>query len=121
MRGRRFAAEEIGGQRSDQIAEKTPERLAKIKGKHADVISDTLGMGLVASIIFTKGPERTALTKLKAAICERALERGLIVVQTSETIKIGPPLTITEDALLEGLAVIETSIEEIKKEHSEYL
>ena len=97
------------------------ERLAKIKGKHADVISDTLGMGLVASIIFTKGPERTALTKLKAAICERALERGLIVVQTSETIKIGPPLTITEDALLEGLAVIETSIEEIKKEHSEYL
>ena len=47
-------------------------------------------------------------------IAERCMEKGLLVVHTGrESIKIGPPLTITDDALLEGLEVINESIQEI--------
>jgi 4-aminobutyrate aminotransferase-like enzyme len=37
----------------------------------------------------------------------------LIVHTGRESIKIGPPLTITEDALIEGLEVLNISIEKV--------
>ena len=41
------------------------------------------------------------------------LEKGLLVVNTGrESIKLGPPLSISEEALLEGLDVLEESITE---------
>ena len=40
--------------------------------------------------------------------------RSLLVVHTGrESIKLAPPLSITEDALLDGLNVLEKSIEDI--------
>ena len=45
------------------------------------------------------------------------MQKGLLVVHTGrESIKIGPPLTITDDALLEGINVLKESIIEIIKE-----
>jgi 4-aminobutyrate aminotransferase-like enzyme len=45
------------------------------------------------------------------------MQKGLLVVHTGrESIKLGPPLTIPDEALLEGLDVLEESIEEINKE-----
>jgi 4-aminobutyrate aminotransferase-like enzyme len=44
------------------------------------------------------------------------MQKGLLLVHTGrESIKIGPPLTIPDDALIEGLIVLEESIEEIVK------
>ena len=41
------------------------------------------------------------------------MQKGLLVVHTGrESIKIGPPLTIKDEALVEGLKVLEESIEE---------
>ena len=41
------------------------------------------------------------------------MQKGLLVVHTGrESIKIGPPLTIPDDALLEGLDVLAESVEE---------
>jgi 4-aminobutyrate aminotransferase-like enzyme len=42
------------------------------------------------------------------------MQKGLLVVHTGrESIKLGPPLTITDEALLEGVGVIAESIEEV--------
>jgi 4-aminobutyrate aminotransferase-like enzyme len=42
------------------------------------------------------------------------MQKGLLVVHTGrESIKIGPPLTISDEALLEGVTVIGESIAEI--------
>ena len=39
------------------------------------------------------------------------MQKGLILVHTGrESIKIGPPLTITKSALLEGISVLDESI-----------
>ena len=41
-------------------------------------------------------------------------EKGLLVVHTGrESIKIGPPLTILDEALLEGISVIEEALNEV--------
>ena len=42
------------------------------------------------------------------------MQKGVLVVHTGrESIKLGPPLTITDEALLEGVGVIADSIEEV--------
>ncbi len=41
------------------------------------------------------------------------MQKGLLVVHTGrESIKIGPPLTIPDDALLEGINVLAEAIDE---------
>ena len=50
-------------------------------------------------------------------ILERALQKGLFNIRTGRaTIKLGPPLNIPDEALLEGLEVIAQSIEELTAE-----
>ena len=47
-------------------------------------------------------------------ICERAMEKGVFSICTGRgTIKIGPPLSIPDDALIEGLKVYEECFEEL--------
>jgi 4-aminobutyrate aminotransferase-like enzyme len=42
------------------------------------------------------------------------MQKGLLVVHTGrESIKIGPPLTITDAALIEGLSVLQEAIFEV--------
>ena len=42
------------------------------------------------------------------------MQKGLLLVHTSrESIKIGPPLTISEKALIEGIDIIEECINEV--------
>ena len=41
------------------------------------------------------------------------MQKGVLLIRTGTgTIKIGPPLTIFDDALLEGVSVIDESISE---------
>ena len=44
------------------------------------------------------------------------MQKGLLVVHTGrESIKLGPPLTISDSALQEGLDVLAESMEEIMR------
>lgn len=89
-------------------------RLNKIKNRFRDRISYVCGKGLIAALIFVESDSRTWDTLLPSRICERAMQKGLLLVHTGrESIKIGPPLTIPDAALLEGLDILEESIAEI--------
>tara|TARA_A100001011_G_C14300155_1_gene840359 strand:+ start:22 stop:1338 length:1317 start_codon:yes stop_codon:yes gene_type:complete len=80
--------------------------LNKLKDKYPDIIRYIFGKGLVASIIFYKH----LISKVNK-IGDECFTNGLIVVKTGrESIKIGPPLTISVSAIKEGIAVIEKSI-----------
>lgn len=88
--------------------------LKMIQKKFPDHISDVLGKGLVAAILIRNPKTGTVDPHTASRICERALHKGLILVHTGrESIKMGPPLTIPDDALLDGLHVLEESIQEI--------
>jgi len=89
-------------------------KLNQLKNKYPDRISWIQGKGLIAAILF-KNPINNKPDKFTPSlICEKAMQKGLLLVHTGrESIKIGPPLTITDNALIEGLEVLDESLNEI--------
>ncbi len=84
--------------------------LQRIQANHSNIISHVQGKGLVAAIIF-RDSNGNNLTQLATDICYHSLRLGLLLVNTGrESIKIGPPLCISKEALLEGIKVIEEAI-----------
>lgn len=52
-------------------------------------------------------------TERSSAVCRRCMENGLLVVHTGrESVKIGPPLTISDEAMMEGAQVLLDAIRE---------
>ncbi len=86
-------------------------QLNSIKNRFPQHIRYVFGKGLLAALHFLS-PKGEPLVGMSNQICQEAMRRGLLVVHTGrESIKLAPPLCITEDALLEGLDVLAESIE----------
>ncbi len=82
-------------------------RLRKLKKKYL-IISKVRSKGLLGAIIFDKVSTATKLCKL-------AEERGLLLVYTGKrSVKLGPPLTISTEVLLQACDIIEECIKELK-------
>ena len=75
-----------------------------------DIVTKVNVRGMVAGIILND-------VDITSNIVERCIKEGILVMSTKrESIKLGPPLTITLEALQEVFKVIESNIEkEIKK------
>ena len=87
------------------------EKLNELKAKYPNYISSIQGVGLVAAVIFND-KKGNALSYLCDMISEKCLQSGLLVVHTGrESIKLAPPLLITEEALLEGIEVLSDAVE----------
>lgn len=86
--------------------------LQKIKLKFSNKVSYIFGKGLIAAILFHENNKPDS--QFASKVAERCMQKGLLVVHTGrESIKIGPPLVITIEALEEGLQVLEESIMEL--------
>lgn len=87
------------------------ERLRDIKNRYSNIISHIFGKGMLAAVVFR--PKGKPICDIPSEISFRCMQKGLLVVHTGrESIKIAPPLTIEEGALLEGLDVLESCIKE---------
>jgi len=87
--------------------------LKKLKSKYPEVINDNYGEGLIASVIFND-INKLSKSELASQISEKCMQKGLLVVHTGrESIKLGPPLTIDDGALLEAMSVFEEAIIEV--------
>lgn len=90
------------------------DKLNKLKDEYPDRISWVLGKGLLAALLFKKSDSQDPDSLLPSIISEKAMQKGLLVVHTGrESIKLGPPLTITDEALIEGINVLKESIKEL--------
>jgi len=88
--------------------------LNRIKSEFKNLISGVYGKGMIASIVFKDPVSGAPISEFVSSLAEKCLQKGLLVVHTGrESTKIGPPLIITEDALLEGIGVIRESILEL--------
>jgi len=88
------------------------QKLNQIKDKYPNHLKYVFGKGLVAAIIFID-KEGNALSGLCDKVAEKAFQKGLLIVHTGrESIKLAPPLSINEEAMLEGLEVLEQCIKE---------
>ena len=87
--------------------------LKELKNKFPEVIKNYYGKGLIASVIFNDF-NNISKNELASQISEKCMQKGLLVVHTGrESIKLGPPLTITDEALLEAMSVFEEATLEV--------
>jgi 4-aminobutyrate aminotransferase-like enzyme len=90
--------------------------LTEIQKKHPDVVGNVTGKGLVAGLQMVKAGQKEPEADLAFDIIERCFHKGLLffapVGSWGQTVKVAPPLTITRDALEEGLAVLAESVDE---------
>ena len=89
------------------------QELQKLKTNFSQQIDNFYGEGLIASIIF-KDSEKISKSEIASKVSERCMQKGLLVVHTGrESIKLGPPLVIYDEAILEATQVINESLTEI--------
>lgn len=93
------------------------KELQRIVDHHA-VTGVCHGKGLVAGLQIVKPGTKTPDKDLAYEICKRIIEKGVMFFSPvgKATLKISPPLCITEAAVKEGCQVIEAAIIEICKE-----
>ncbi len=88
-------------------------KLNELKDKSSNRISYILGEGLISAILFQDPVKNTPDSEIASKIALKCYEKGLLVVHTGrESIKLGPPLNISDEALEEGINVIIESFEE---------
>ena len=89
----------------------------KIKTEFSDNVSYTFSKGLIAAVLFRDKNTKKPDSKLPSQISEKCMQKGLLLVHTGrESIKIGPPLTISDEALEEGMNVFTDTIRECIKD-----
>jgi 4-aminobutyrate aminotransferase-like enzyme len=87
--------------------------LKDLKNRFPEVINNYYGEGLIASVILNDFNDLTK-NEIASQISEKCMQKGLLVVHTGrESIKLGPPLIITDEALLEAMNVFEEAVIEV--------
>lgn len=93
------------------------EALESIQTQFPDRISWVLGNGMIMAVLFQDPAMGKADGSFASRVAERCMQKGVLVVHTGrESIKLGPPLTITDDALVEGIDALAESIAEVAVE-----
>lgn len=90
--------------------------LAQIRRSRSSWIAHHTSRGLVAGLQFVQPGTRTPDHDRAHAVVESCFHKGLLLFSPvgawGQTVKICPPLTITEDALREGLSVLAEAVRE---------
>lgn len=91
--------------------------LGRLQKQFPDRIIRFFGCGLIAAVLFRHPQTGKPDGPFTSQVAERCMQKGLLVVHTGrESIKIGPPLTITDEALMEGVEVLGAAIAEVSGE-----
>ena len=91
--------------------------LSRIQKKYPQVLGCLQGKGLVAGIQVVKPGTKEPNSELAVKINVKCFQKGLLMFApvglAGECLKIAPPLSITEEALRESIAVFEEAIDEV--------
>ncbi|MBG89935.1 MAG: aspartate aminotransferase family protein [Verrucomicrobiales bacterium] len=92
------------------------ERLEAIQSKHSARIGRVSSRGLVGGLQTVLAGKKEPDPELAHRIVELCFERGLLFFAPAgawgQTIKLCPPLTITEEALIEGMDVFASAVDD---------
>jgi len=91
--------------------------LARWKARFPRRVGRILGHGMLFGVFLMKPGSEELDVDFVDRVIERALYKGVFSIRTGRgTIKLGPPLNIPDDALVEGLRVYEEAIAELEAE-----
>ena len=88
-------------------------KLNELKREFPERIPYITGRGMIAAVFFVNPKTGKHDSNMVNKVTNLAVEKGLLVMPTSKTIKIGPPLTIPDKALVEGVEVLRECLHEI--------
>ncbi|MFH1265341.1 MAG: aspartate aminotransferase family protein [Planctomycetota bacterium] len=104
-------------ERARRMGEILQPEVRRIGRRFPEHIGTVHGKGLVASLHMVKPGGIEANPELATEIVWRCVEKGLMmfapVGYSGASVKISPPLVIEEDAIREGIGVLEEAIEEV--------
>jgi 4-aminobutyrate aminotransferase-like enzyme len=87
--------------------------LRDLQARFPDRIARVIGKGMVAAIVVVDPTTGQPDASTCDQVAEIAMRKGLILVHTGrESIKMGPPLTIPDAALEEGISVLGDALAE---------
>ena len=93
------------------------KRLNEIQKRFSNIFYRVEGRGMIAAMIFNQD-DTSIGSEIASKISWECFKRGVFVVHTGrESIKLGPPLIITDEALIESLDVIEEVIDIVNNEY----
>jgi len=103
---------------AERVGKVMLERLEALKEKYR-CIGEVRGRGLMLGIELvrdraTKEPLPAAVTR---ALYQECLRRGLVAMAYSHVVRINPPLVITEDIALTGLAILDEALDAVVRAH----
>lgn len=88
--------------------------LDNLSARYSEIISGVYGEGMIYAIHFCDKNTKLPDGLLASKISELCMQKGLLVVHTGrESIKLGPPLIISNDALEEAVDVLAQAIGEV--------
>lgn len=91
--------------------------LKRLQSKYPALIGTCGARGLVGGLQMTRPGRKEPNHDLAHAVIERCFHKGLLMFSPvgawGQTVKIAPPLTVTEPALREGLQVLEEALDEV--------
>jgi 4-aminobutyrate aminotransferase-like enzyme len=94
--------------------------LERIRKRHSQIIGAVHGRGLVAGLHMVKRGSKDPDGDLAFSIVEKAFQKGLLMFAPvgfgGATVKISPPLTITKEAVLDGLSALGEATDESSRE-----
>jgi 4-aminobutyrate aminotransferase-like enzyme len=100
-------------ERAETVGAVLGGRLARTAERFADHVARLEGRGMVWALHLVDPDTGELDAMLGDMVIERAMRRGLLLVRTGTgTIKVGPPLTMPEDAALDGADVLEAALAE---------
>jgi 4-aminobutyrate aminotransferase-like enzyme len=103
---------------AERVGQRMLARLHDLKEKYR-CVGEVRGRGLMLGIELVK--DRTTREPLARevtrALYQECLRRGLVMMCYGPTIRINPPLIITEDAALAGLAIFDEALEAVLAAH----
>lgn len=104
---------------SDDVLEKaTVEKGERVAEELARIAADTPGAGMVAKGRGLARGLRCDRPEFAAAVCAAAFDRGLLMETAGpagEVVKLLPPLTVGDDELDEGLALLGASVRAVRE------
>lgn len=98
-------------ERAEKLGQLFRNEIQKVIAK-SDLINSVRGKGLLNAILINDTPESSTAWN----ICLRLKENGLLAKPThGNIIRLAPPLVITEEQILDCVAIIEKTVSEFKK------
>ncbi len=105
-------------ERARRLGEKALQRFREMMESY-ELIGDVRGRGLLIGVDLVKSHKTREPARAEAMkVCWRAWEKGLVMIsfgRFGNVLRIAPPLTITEEELMEGLDIVEESIRDVSE------